>query len=116
MFYLQDYWRVVQEVGPNHGSSTTSRGTSQQFTLFCFFIVVSSHDFIVESYFIDIYIFLLTDIPTNSSSSTEGAIKELRSKRSMSRTEVMFYEDERNFLVNLELNRSARMTFYDLLP
>ncbi|XP_022138579.1 uncharacterized protein LOC111009703 isoform X2 [Momordica charantia] len=51
-FSNKDYWRVVQEVGPNHGSSTTSR-----------------------------------DIPTNSSSSTEGAIKELRSKRSMSRTE-----------------------------
>ena len=31
---------------------------------------------------------LPTDIPTNS---TEGAIKELRSKRSMSRTEVMLY-------------------------
>ncbi|KAG6575023.1 hypothetical protein SDJN03_25662, partial [Cucurbita argyrosperma subsp. sororia] len=49
-FSNKDYWRPMQEAGPNHGSSTTSR-----------------------------------DIPTNS---TEGAIKELRSKRSMSRTEV----------------------------
>ncbi|XP_023547926.1 uncharacterized protein LOC111806722 [Cucurbita pepo subsp. pepo] len=49
-FSNRDYWRPMQEAGPNHGSSTTSR-----------------------------------DIPTNS---TEGAIKELRSKRSMSRTEV----------------------------
>ncbi|XP_022930530.1 uncharacterized protein LOC111436957 isoform X1 [Cucurbita moschata] len=49
-FSNKDYWRVVQEAGPNHGSSTTSR-----------------------------------DLPTNS---TEGAIKELRSKRPMSRIEV----------------------------
>lgn len=63
------------------------------------------------------YLFLLTDIPTNS---TEGAIKELRSKRSMSRTEVKLYahsitlyEDESSVLVHLESNRSARMTFCD---